>query len=87
MAQHFWYCDGGRARTELGWEPRDPMETLDDTVAFLRERFLGGVPPAEKAPTFLETLVTRMSETEGGDPAAVRHGKSRKARRTTGSRA
>lgn len=62
MAQHFWYCDSTRARTELGWEPRDPMETLDDTIAFLRERFLGGMPQPEKAPTFLETLVTRMSE-------------------------
>jgi len=59
IAQHFWYCDSSRARRELGWEPRDPMETLDDTVAFLRERFLGGAPPAPKAPSFLETLVTR----------------------------
>lgn len=62
MAQHFWYCDSTRARTELGWEPRDPMETLDDTVAFLRERFLGGAPPPEKSPSFLEQLVTKMSE-------------------------
>ena len=62
MAQHFWYCDSTRARTELGWEPRDPMETLDDTIAFLRERFLGGAPPPDKAPTFLETLVTRIAE-------------------------
>lgn len=62
MAQRFWYFTSDRARSELGWEPRDPMETLNDTVAWLRERFLGGAPPPEKAPSFLETLVTRMTE-------------------------
>ncbi|WP_373047487.1 NAD-dependent epimerase/dehydratase family protein [Vulgatibacter sp.] len=77
MAQHFWYCDSTRARTELGWEPRDPMETLDDTVAFLRERFLGGAPRPEKAPSFLETLVTRM-----GDEPAAPAPKQRRERRT-----
>lgn len=64
ISQHFWYCDSTRARTELGWEPRDPMETLDDTVLFLRERFFGGAPPARKAPSFLETLVTRVGDSE-----------------------
>ena len=68
MAQHFWYLDPALARTELGWEPRDPMETLDDTIAFLRERFLGGMPTPEKAPTFLETLVTRMGEDSAQAP-------------------
>ena len=62
MAQHFWYCDSTRARTELGWEPRDPMETLEDTVAFLRERFLGGAPQPAKEPSFLETLVTKIAD-------------------------
>ncbi len=62
MSQHFWYLDATRARTELGWEPRDPMETIDDTVAWLKERHLGGEPPAPKAPSFLETLVTKMGE-------------------------
>lgn len=77
MAQHFWYCDSTRARTELGWEPRDPMETLDDTIAWLRERFLGGAPPPERAPTFLETLVTRISEEE---PALPKKKRARVAR-------
>lgn len=61
MAQHFWYLDASRARIELGWEPRDPVETLEDTVAYLRERFFGGEPFVEKTPSFLETLVTRMA--------------------------
>lgn len=62
MSQHYWYLDAGKAKAELGWEPRDPMETLDDTVAWLRERHLGGDPPAAKAPSFLETLVTTLGE-------------------------
>jgi dihydroflavonol-4-reductase len=38
MAQYYWYCDARRAKTELGWDHRDPGETLADTVADLRER-------------------------------------------------
>lgn len=30
-----WYLDARRARTELGWTPRDPSRTLADTVADL----------------------------------------------------
>jgi dihydroflavonol-4-reductase len=38
MAQHYWYVDSTLAENELGWRPRDPMVTLADTVADLRER-------------------------------------------------
>jgi dihydroflavonol-4-reductase len=38
MAQYFWYCDASRAQTELGWQARDPGETLADTVEDLRSR-------------------------------------------------
>jgi dihydroflavonol-4-reductase len=38
MAQCFWYVDATRARTELGWVPRDPGDTLADTIADLRAR-------------------------------------------------
>ena len=38
MASHFWYLDASKARDELGWAPRDPGETLADTVADLRSR-------------------------------------------------
>lgn len=41
MARYFWYFDSTRARDELGFTPRDPSETLHDTVRYLRERFLG----------------------------------------------
>jgi len=32
MGCHTWYVDDALARRELGWAPRDPMETLRDTV-------------------------------------------------------
>jgi len=81
IAQHFWFFDSSRARDELGWEPRDPMETLDDTVAFVRERFLGGAPPPRKAPSFLETLVTRLEPAAPPEPPAPAPPKSPRKRR------
>jgi dihydroflavonol-4-reductase len=41
MAEHFWYLDAGKARDELGFTPRDPAETLHETVVYVRENFLG----------------------------------------------
>lgn len=38
MSQHFWYLDATKARRELEWTPRDPLDTLADTVADLRAR-------------------------------------------------
>jgi dihydroflavonol-4-reductase len=38
MGQHFWYVDSTKARRELGWSSRDPLETLADTVEDLRAR-------------------------------------------------
>jgi dihydroflavonol-4-reductase len=42
MAEYFWYLDAGKARDELGFTPRDPAETLHETVVYVRENFLGG---------------------------------------------
>jgi dihydroflavonol-4-reductase len=41
MAQYFWYLNCSKAARELSFKPRDPGETLHDTVAYLRENFLG----------------------------------------------
>lgn len=38
MATYYWYVDSSKARNELGWAPRDPLDTLADTVADLRQR-------------------------------------------------
>ncbi|MGB1698418.1 MAG: NAD-dependent epimerase/dehydratase family protein [Nannocystaceae bacterium] len=45
IAQHFWYCDASRAERELGWQARDPMVTLADTVEDLRNRGLVMMSP------------------------------------------
>ena len=42
QAEHFWYFDSSRAKESLGFEPRDPQETLNDTIVYLKDNFLGG---------------------------------------------
>lgn len=42
QAEYFWYFDSSRAEEELGFAPRDPQETLHDTIRYLRREFLGG---------------------------------------------
>ena len=42
MAEYFWYFNHNKARRELGFTPRDPGDTLNDTVHYVRENFLGG---------------------------------------------
>ena len=41
QAEYFWYFDSSKAEEELGFAPRDPQETLNDTIRYLRENFLG----------------------------------------------
>lgn len=41
QAEHFWYFDPSKAVEELGFIPRDPQETLNDTITYVREHFLG----------------------------------------------
>jgi len=36
MSQVYWYCDSTRATRELSFTPRDPGETLDETIRWLR---------------------------------------------------
>ena len=42
QAEYFWYFDSDKAVEELGFDPRDPQETLHDTIAYIQENFLGG---------------------------------------------
>jgi dihydroflavonol-4-reductase len=42
QAEYFWYFDSSKAEDELGFSPRDPQETLQDTITYLRENILGG---------------------------------------------
>lgn len=41
MAQYFWYVNCNKAARELSFKPRDPGETLQETVTYVRENFLG----------------------------------------------
>src|SRR5437868_1593557 len=41
QAEYLWYFDSSKAEEELGFAPRDPQETLNDTIIYLREAFLG----------------------------------------------
>ncbi|HKS28238.1 MAG TPA: NAD-dependent epimerase/dehydratase family protein [Pyrinomonadaceae bacterium] len=41
MAEYYWYLDATKATEDLGFTPRDPQETLIDTVNYVRANFLG----------------------------------------------
>ncbi len=41
MGEYFWYFDSTKAAEELSFSPREPQETLQDTIKYLRENFLG----------------------------------------------
>jgi dihydroflavonol-4-reductase len=41
QAEHFWYFDSSKARDELGFSARDPQESMQDTISYLRQNFLG----------------------------------------------
>ena len=58
MAHYYWYLDATLAETELGWTPRDPTETLVDTVRDLEER---GVVWPETAGSLLSTIRRHVS--------------------------
>ncbi|MCS6873086.1 MAG: NAD-dependent epimerase/dehydratase family protein [Pyrinomonadaceae bacterium] len=40
MGEYFWYFDSSKAKRELGFTTRDPMETLLDTIKYLKKHFL-----------------------------------------------
>jgi dihydroflavonol-4-reductase len=42
MGECWFFLDSGKAERLLGFRPRDPVETLSDTVRFVRERFTAG---------------------------------------------
>jgi len=42
MARCYWYVDSAKAVRELGFAPRDPSETLLDTIRDLRQRGVAG---------------------------------------------
>jgi dihydroflavonol-4-reductase len=41
QAEYFWYFDSTKATNELGFAARDPQETLQSTITYIREHVLG----------------------------------------------
>jgi dihydroflavonol-4-reductase len=41
QASFFWYFEGAKARSELGFAPREATETFFDTIRYIRENALG----------------------------------------------
>lgn len=41
QAEHFWYFTSEKAERELAFTTRDPQETLQDTVTYVRRNFIG----------------------------------------------
>ncbi len=41
MGEYFWFFDSSKAEEELNFTTRDPQETLQDTIKYLRENFFG----------------------------------------------
>lgn len=63
MAHFFWYLDASLAESELGWTPRDPIETLVDTIRDLEER---GVVWPGAGGSLLSTIRRRITSVEDG---------------------
>ena len=38
LASHYWYVDDSKARAQLQWTTRDPIDTLLDAINDQRER-------------------------------------------------
>jgi dihydroflavonol-4-reductase len=61
MAHFYWYLDASLAENELGWVPRDPVETLVDTVRDLEER---GVVWPETSGSLISTIRRRVTNVQ-----------------------
>jgi dihydroflavonol-4-reductase len=48
MGQYYWYCSAAKAERLLGFSPRDPGETLRDTVQDLFVRKVVAPPEMRK---------------------------------------
>jgi len=62
MSNFYWYLDASLAESELGWSPRDPTETLADTVKDLELR---GIVWPETGSSLISTLAKKV--TRDGD--------------------
>lgn len=71
MAHFYWYLDASLAENELGWSPRDPVETLADTVRDLEQR---GVVWPDAGGGF--SLVASLLSDKGGNKNGNKNGET-----------
>ncbi|MDB4946698.1 MAG: Dihydroflavonol-4-reductase [Labilithrix sp.] len=66
MAHFYWYLDASLAEADLGWAPRDPTETLADTVRDLEERGVvwpeSGVSSLDGVGPLVGKVIARVTE-------------------------
>ncbi|OIP29275.1 MAG: hypothetical protein AUK47_27730 [Deltaproteobacteria bacterium CG2_30_63_29] len=83
MARHFWFIDWTKAMSELGFDPRDPGETLYDTVDWLRHNSMGARrerrSSMEEAPSLGGLWSWREGVGEAGERWARRLGSAARA--------
>ena len=74
MARHYWYIDSSKAEQQLDWSPRDPDETLRDTIDWIREHHPDFVdqagprpdPPPKLVPTETVEYARKLREEQAG---------------------
>lgn len=67
MAQYYWYLDASLAEAELGFYPRDAVETLADTVRDLQERGVVWPEPDFVRKSSIAEAIARRAGFGGGD--------------------
>lgn len=72
MAHFYWYLDASLAENDLEWSPRDPTETLADTVKDLEDRGVvwpnDANSPGGAVSSLVEPLVKRAFSRSTDDP-------------------
>jgi dihydroflavonol-4-reductase len=65
MGEHFFYLDSAKAKDELSFAPRDPQETLRDTVRDLQARQRAGQGPGLTSPAWAPATSSGIDRSNG----------------------
>ncbi len=65
MGEHFFYLDSAKATDELGFAPRDPQDTLRDTVRDLQARQRAGQAPELRSTRWPRTVNSETDRSNG----------------------
>jgi dihydroflavonol-4-reductase len=73
MAHFYWYLDASLAESELGWTPRDPVETMVDTVRDLEERGVVWPDGSSLVSSIRQHVLEGGAKLEEGSPPTKRN--------------